>query len=60
MPAARKYPAELRDRAIRLVTEAREQESGLSLNAAAKRIGPRREVAVPAPGVNPDDQGATA
>ena len=41
MPAPRKYPAELRDRAIRLVTEAREQESGLSLNAAAKRIGPR-------------------
>jgi transposase-like protein len=31
----------LRDRAIRLVTEAREGESGLSLNAAAKRIGPR-------------------
>lgn len=41
MPAPRKYPQELRDRAIRLVTEAREQESGLSLNAAAKRIGPR-------------------
>ena len=41
MPAARKYPPELRDRAIRLVTEAREQESGLSLNAAAQRIGPR-------------------
>jgi transposase len=31
----------LRDRAIRLVTEAREEEAGLSLNAAAKRIGPR-------------------
>ena len=41
MPAPRKYPPELRERAIRLVTEAREQESGLSLNAAAKRIGPR-------------------
>jgi transposase len=41
MPAPRKYPPELRDRAIRLVTEAREQEPKLSLNAAAKRIGPR-------------------
>jgi len=41
MPAPRKYSAELRERAIRLVAEAREQESGLSLNAAAKRIGPR-------------------
>jgi transposase-like protein len=37
----------LRDRAIRLVTEAREQEPGLSLNAAAKRIGPKI-------GLNPD------
>ena len=41
MPAPRKYSQELRDRAIRLVTEAREAEPGLSLNAAAKRIGPR-------------------
>jgi len=41
MPAPRKYPQELRDRAIRLVTEARQGESGLSLNAAAKQIGPR-------------------
>jgi transposase-like protein len=47
MPAARKYPQELRERAIRLVTEACEQESGLSLNAAAKRIGPRA-------GISPD------
>jgi len=47
MPAPRKYPQELRDRAIRLVTEAREQEPGLSLNAAAKRIGPKI-------GLNPD------
>ena len=47
MPAPRKYPQELRDRAIRLVTEAREQESGLSLNAATKRIGPKV-------GINPD------
>ena len=37
----------MRDRAIRLVTEAREAESGLSLNAAAKRIGPKV-------GLNPD------
>jgi transposase-like protein len=41
MPAPRKYPPELRERAIRLVLEAREQEEGLSLNAAVKRIGPR-------------------
>jgi transposase len=41
VPAPRKYPNELRERAIRLVAEAREQESDLSLNAAVKRIGPR-------------------
>jgi transposase len=41
MPALRKYPAELRERAIRLVLEAREQEPELSLNAAVGRIGPR-------------------
>jgi transposase len=41
MPAPRKYPGELRERAIRLVLEAREQDPGLSLNAAVKRIGPR-------------------
>jgi transposase len=41
MPARRKYPQELRDRSIRLVSEAREQEPELSLNAAVKRIGPR-------------------
>ena len=41
MPAPRKYPQELRDRAIRLVGEAREQEAGLSLNAACQRIGAR-------------------
>jgi transposase len=39
MPAPRKYPQELRDRAIRLVTEARQAEPGVSLNSAAKRIG---------------------
>jgi transposase-like protein len=41
MPAPRKYPEELRERAIRLVLEAREQDEGLSLNAAVHRIGPR-------------------
>ena len=41
MPAPRKYPPELRERAIRLVLEAREQDAGLSLNAAVVRIGPR-------------------
>jgi transposase len=41
VPAPRKYPNELRERAVRLVAEAREQESDLSLNAAVKRIGPR-------------------
>ena len=47
MPAPRKYPDELRERAVRLVAEAREQDERLSLNAAVKRIGPRC-------GVNPD------
>jgi len=47
MPAPRKYPPELRERALRLVVEAREQEKDLSLNAAVLRIGPRV-------GVNPD------
>jgi transposase len=41
MPAPRKYPAELRERAIRVVLEAREQDLELSLNAAVMRIGPR-------------------
>ncbi len=47
MPAPRTYPPELRERAQRLVAEAREQEPGLSLNAAVLRIGPRV-------GVHPD------
>jgi len=47
VPAPRKYLIELRDRAQRLVQEARGQEPGLSLNAAVLRIGPRV-------GVNPD------
>ena len=41
MPGPRKYPSELRERAKRLVLEAREQDPGLSLNAAVERIGPR-------------------
>jgi len=41
MPAPRKYPPDVRERAIRLVLEAREQEPELSLVAATKRIGAR-------------------
>jgi transposase len=41
MPAPRKYPNELRERAIRLVREARAEDPKLSLNAAARRIAPR-------------------
>lgn len=37
MPAPRKYPSELRVRAIRLVREAREQYPELPLNAAVNR-----------------------
>ena len=47
VPAPRKYPQELRDRAMRLVQEAREQDPELSQNAAVVRIGQRV-------GVNPD------
>jgi len=41
MPAPRKYPDELRERAKRMVAEAREQDADLSLHAAVSRIGPR-------------------
>ena len=41
MPAPRKYPDELRERAIRLVNEARVEDPNLSLNAAVRRIAPR-------------------
>ena len=34
MPAPRKYPPELRERAMRLVAEARKEDPELSLNAA--------------------------
>lgn len=44
MPAPRKYPNELRERAQRLVQEAREQDPELSLNAAVVRIGQRTGV----------------
>ena len=47
MPASRKYPNELRERAQRLVVEACAEDPNLSLNAAVLRIGPRV-------GVNPD------
>jgi transposase len=41
MPAPRKYPNELRERAQRLVAEAMAEDSTLSMNAAVKRVGPR-------------------
>ena len=44
MPAPRKYPQELRERAVRLVQEARREDPGLSLNAAVVRIGGRTAV----------------
>ncbi|WP_369800147.1 IS3 family transposase [Tersicoccus sp. Bi-70] len=47
MPAPRKYPQELRERAMRLVVEARREDPELSLNAAVIRVGQRT-------GVNPD------
>jgi transposase len=36
MPAPRKYPPELRERAQRLVAEARTEDPGLSMNAAVR------------------------
>jgi transposase len=44
MPALRKYPQELRDRAVRLVYEARKEDPELSLNAAVVRVGQRTGV----------------
>ncbi|MBN9202631.1 MAG: transposase [Microbacterium chocolatum] len=41
MPAPRKYPPELRERAMRLVAEARKEDPELSLNQAVIRIGQR-------------------
>lgn len=47
MPGPRKYPQELRERAMRLVAEARQKDPELSLQQAVVRIGSRV-------GVNPD------
>lgn len=47
MPAQRKYPPELRERAMRLVVEARKEDPELSQNAAVVRVGQ-------SVGVNPD------
>lgn len=44
MPAPKKYPQELRERAMRLVQEARKEDPELSLNAAVVRIGQRTGV----------------
>ena len=41
VPAPRKYPDELRERALRLVDEAMAEDPQLSVNAAVKRIGQR-------------------
>lgn len=41
MPAPRKYPQELRERAVRLVREAMVEEPSLTKNGAVRRIGPR-------------------
>jgi len=47
MPAPRKYPQELRERAMRLVQAAQKEDESLSLDTAVIRIGTRV-------GVNPD------
>jgi transposase len=41
VPAPRKFSDDMRERAKRMVREARQQEPGLSVNAACKRIGPQ-------------------
>jgi transposase len=41
MASGRKYPVELRERALRMVSEARAQDPGLSMSRAVERIGPR-------------------
>lgn len=41
MAAPRKYPNELRERSVRLVTEAMSADGSLSVNAAVVRIGSR-------------------
>ena len=47
MPALRKYPQELRERAMRLVQEACKEDPSLSVHQVVLRIGQRT-------GVNPD------
>ena len=39
MPALRKFPDELRDRAVRLVLDLVRDEEGLSVSTACRRIG---------------------
>jgi len=41
MPAPRKYPQELRERSLRLVSEAMAEDPSLSLNQAVVRVGER-------------------
>lgn len=41
-PTPRKYPPELRERAVRLVREAREQEPDLSVESVSCRSGRHR------------------
>ncbi|MGO3366258.1 transposase [Agrococcus casei] len=41
MPVPRKYPPELRERAIRLVQEARKEDPELSMHQAVVRVGQR-------------------
>ncbi|WP_093089844.1 transposase [Pseudonocardia oroxyli] len=41
VPAPRKFSDEMRERAKRMVRQARQEEPGLSVNAACKRIGPQ-------------------
>jgi transposase len=41
MPAPRKYPQELRERVMRLVSEARQEDPELSVHQAVVRIGSR-------------------
>ncbi|RUQ02748.1 hypothetical protein D8M34_17765 [Microbacterium sp. HSID17254] len=41
VPAPRKFSNEMRERAKRMVRQARQEDPGLSVNAACKRIGPQ-------------------
>lgn len=41
MASGRKYPQELRERAVRMMVEACLEDPGLSLHQAVLRIGPR-------------------